>query len=749
MNNNNNNNKEDSSLSSSNSSSSNSSSFSSFVYEPDGPTSSLTTCLEDDQLLRFVDDIYFEEVEKRFNQVALVWDDDDDNHGCISSVPTIDASHFGYCLGMQENSEFGDELLQALRQRRNTNTRLNKMELYNYYHLLISPTFDCATRLFFNMCDKDMDGRITIKDVEKMLLLSASTNSLSITGDEAHRFASLIMQQVDTQQTGYLEVNQIQNLMKETLTKKQQSNQKREDINQISTSSTSTSTSTSNQDHQNDEVAKTMWILEITVRRYWRRAWMVTVWLTLCMGVFGWKFMQYKRRPAFQVMGYCLSAAKGAAETLKLNMALILLPVSRNLLTWLRRSPFLGSFLSFNDHLNFHKLIAGGIVIGVILHGGTHLACDIPRISSTNSFIFQTTFGNSFGNQQPSYLQVLCTIEVATGIVMVILMAIAFVLATNLPRRRSPSLPDPVRRVTGYNTFWYSHHLLIVVYVLLIVHSMFLFLANNFVEKTTWMYLAIPVLIYTGERIYRSIRSETYEVDILEANMYTGKVLHLKLSKPTNFTYKSGMYIYIKCPHVSPFEWHPFSLTSGPSDNYLSVHIRTLGDWTSHIHILFKEAMMSKPCNGPKVYIDGPYGAASQDHAKYDIVLMIGLGIGATPFISVLKDIGNNRLSKQPPNHVNDDIEIGEERGPLKAYFYWVTREHASLLWFKDSINEIISKANQNQVIEMHNYLTSVYSSGDVRSILLSVTQSLYPSKSGIDLFSQTQVHTFFTSKLV
>lgn len=39
------------------------------------------------------------------------------------------------------------------------------------------------------------------------------------------------------------------------------------------------------------------------------------------------------------------------------------------------------------------------------------------------------------------------------------------------------------------------------------------------------------------------------------------------------------------------------------------------------------------------MYIDGPYGAASQDHIKYDIVLLIGLGIGATPFISILKNI--------------------------------------------------------------------------------------------------------------
>lgn len=129
-------------------------------------------------------------------------------------------------------------------------------------------------------------------------------------------------------------------------------------------------------------------------------------------------------------------------------------------------------------------MIAGGIVVGVILHGGTHLACDFPRISGSNKSIFQQTIAVRFGYHQPTYLQILMTTEVTSGIAMVVLMAIAFSLATKWPRRRSPVLPLSLRQVTGYNTFWYSHHLFILVYALLIIHSMFLFLTNNLMEKT-------------------------------------------------------------------------------------------------------------------------------------------------------------------------------------------------------------------------------------------------------------------------
>lgn len=72
-------------------------------------------------------------------------------------------------------------------------------------------------------------------------------------------------------------------------------------------------------------------------------------------GLFAWKFFQYKNKAAFHVMGHCLLAAKGAAETLKFNMAIILFPVCRNTLTWLR-STRARLFVPFDDNLNFHKV---------------------------------------------------------------------------------------------------------------------------------------------------------------------------------------------------------------------------------------------------------------------------------------------------------------------------------------------------------------------------------------------------------
>ncbi|KAJ8458478.1 hypothetical protein OPV22_031404 [Ensete ventricosum] len=589
-------------------------------------------------------------------------------------------------------------------------------------HLSAEPSLLPQIRFALETNGSNLQGEITVEEIEKAILSSALMNKISLSHEEAEECAQLIVEELDAGHGTVESLKQEDNLAK-----------------------TSAHTGWSPSRPTSSSGGLTMSRIDLFLRTHWRRAWVVLLWLAACMALFAWKFVQYRHRLAFEVMGYCLCTAKGAAETLKLNMALVLLPVCRNTMTWLRRSRRINSVVPFNDTINFHKLVAGGIVIGIILHGGTHLTCDFPRIANADRLVFRQTIAYCFQYHQPSYVQIVLTTEGATGIAMVALMIVAFLLATR-PSRRSPaSLPRPIGRWAGFNAFWYSHHLLILVYVLLVIHSMFLFLTHDVSEKTTWMYIAIPVLIYAGERMFRTIRSEIYNVEVVKATIYPGKVLSLKLMKPAGFTFRSGMHIYVQCPEISRFEWHPFSLTSAPEDDHLGLHIRSLGDWSCQIYSLFQEALVSRKPDRPRVSIDGPYGAASQDHAKYKIILLIGLGIGATPFISILKDIANGLRRPPPPeDDVGDTNGRRTGSGPEKAYFYWVTREQGSFEWFRDIMKEVSVLNKRQGVIEMHNYLTSVFEEGDKRSALVRAVQALHFMKSGVDIISKTPVRTKF-----
>ncbi|ONK66055.1 uncharacterized protein A4U43_C06F3700 [Asparagus officinalis] len=77
------------------------------------------------------------------------------------------------------------------------------------------------------------------------------------------------------------------------------------------------------------------------------------------------------------------------------------------------------------------------------------------------------------------------------------------------------------------------------------------------------------------------------------------------------------------------------------------------------------------------------------------------------------------------------------------AHFYWVTREPGSFEWFKGVMNEV-AEMDRKGVIEMHNYLTSVYEEGDARTTLLTMVQALNHAKNGYDIVSGTRVRTHF-----
>lgn len=219
------------------------------------------------------------------------------------------------------------------------------------------------------------------------------------------------------------------------------------------------------------------------IQENWKRIWILGLWLIINLVLFTWKFRQYEQRAAFKIMGYCVCLAKGAAETLKFNMALILLPVCRRTLTKLR-STKISVVIPFDDNINFHKIIALAIVIGTAIHAIMHITCDIPRISSCPKQKFMTYLGPNFDYKQPSYMDIVKSIPGVTGIIITVFMAFAFTLATHSFRRNVIKLPWPFHHLAGFNAFWYAHHLLVLVYILLVVHGYFLFLSRSWYSKT-------------------------------------------------------------------------------------------------------------------------------------------------------------------------------------------------------------------------------------------------------------------------
>ncbi|KAJ6415120.1 hypothetical protein OIU84_004006 [Salix udensis] len=714
------------------------------------------------------------------------WSEVQSNFEKLAKDGYLYRADFAQCIGMKDSKEFAVELFDALGRRRRLKVdKISREELFEFWSQITDQSFDSRLQIFFDMVDKNEDGRITGEEVKEIIMLSASANKLSRLKEQAEEYAALIMEELDPERLGYIELWQLETLLlqKDTYLNYSQA-----------LSYTSQALSQNLQGlRKRSRIRRVGRQCVYFFQENWRRIWVLAVWVVIMIALFTWKFYQYKQKQSFQVMGYCLLTAKGAAETLKFNMALILLPVCRNTITWLR-STRLGHLLPFDDNINFHKdyfnceTIAAAIVIGVILHAGNHLACDFPKLINSSHDDYDLFLKDDFGAKKPSYASLARGAEGVTGILMVIIMAVAFTLATRWFRKSLIKFPKPFDRLTGFNAFWYSHHLFVIVYILLVIHGACLYLVHKWYKKTTWMYLSVPVLLYAGERALRFFRSGFYTVRLLKVAIYPGNVLALQMSKPPQFRYKSGTsntsretasknlaHHMLNLGFISE---HPFSITSAPGDDYLSVHIRQLGDWTQELRRVFSEACEC-PVAGksgllradettkkilPKLLIDGPYGAPAQDYRNYDVLLLVGLGIGATPFISILKDLLNSIVKmEEQADSVSDisrtsDMSNGsndtsssnkvspKRRKALRttnAYFYWVTREQGSFDWFKGVMNEV-AELDQRGVIEMHNYLTSVYEEGDARSTLITMVQALNHAKNGVDVVSGTRVRTHF-----
>ncbi len=121
-------------------------------------------------------------------------------------------------------------------------------------------------------------------------------------------------------------------------------------------------------------------------------------------------------------------------------------------------------------------------------------------------------------------------------------------------------------------------------------------------------------------------------------------VIELRFRRPRAFQYNAGQYVRIAIPQITSFQFHPFSLSSAPHEEYVTLHIRPLGNWTKKL-----QALAGK--GDPKevqLLMEGPYGSLSVDltHPRYGMVLCVSGGIGVTHCRSIARSLIHDHIQK-------------------------------------------------------------------------------------------------------
>lgn len=438
----------------------------------------------------------------------------------------------------------------------------------------------------------------------------------------------------------------------------------------------------------------------------------LVVWMGINIFLFVWFYLFYDLGDQFfytrHLLGSALAWARAPAAVLNFNCMLILLPVCRNLLSLIR-----GSFVccgrsmrkQLDKNLSFHKLVAYMIGLMTAVHMIAHLL-NVEWYNNSRRGVYDklstalsnledtenTTYLNPIrttnvdAQQTPTYF-VFTTIAGLTGVI--ITLALILIITSSM---------EVIRR-SYFEVFWYTHHLFVIFFAGLVFHGAGFIVRrqvstdppHNFTlckdrsddwgripecpipqfaggPAQTWWWVIGPMILYICERLLRLIRY-MQRVQYRKIVMHPSKVLELQLVKD-GFKMEVGQYVFLNCPVISQLEWHPFTMTCAPEEDAISIHIRSAGDWTDKLIDIMQQ--LPEGAQGPKMGVDGPFGTASEDVFDYEVSMLVGAGIGVTPFASILKSIWYKFKISNPKLRTR------------KIYFYWLCRETHAFEWFAD-----------------------------------------------------------------
>ncbi|CAI5793052.1 dual oxidase 2 [Podarcis lilfordi] len=408
--------------------------------------------------------------------------------------------------------------------------------------------------------------------------------------------------------------------------------------------------------------------------------------------------------------------SRGAGASISFMYSFILLTMCRNLITFLRET-FFNCYIPFDSAVDFHRWIATGALIFSVLHTLGHIV-NVYIFSVTPLSVLSCLFSNTFtndGSQFPRkyYWWFFETVPGMTGVLLLVVLAIMYVFATHYFRRIS------------FQGFWITHHLYVLLYILVIIHGSYALIQ----QPRFHIYFIVPALIYGADKLI-SLSRKKVEIAVVKAELLPSGVTRLQFQRPQDFDYRSGQWVRIACLSLGTTEYHPFTLTSAPHEDTLSLHIRAAGPWTTRLRELYSPESIAEIGKYPKLYLDGPFGEGHQEWNKFEVSVLVGGGIGVTPFASILKDL----VFKS---------SVGSRILCKKIYFIWVTRTQRQFEWMADIIREV-EENDQCDLVSVHIYITQLAEKFDLRTTMLYICERHFQKVLNQSLFTGLRSVTHF-----
>ena len=376
--------------------------------------------------------------------------------------------------------------------------------------------------------------------------------------------------------------------------------------------------------------------------------------------------------------------SRATTTPIELDGAIILLPVLRRLLTWVRRT-WLGHVVPVDEAVTFHRIVGHTLFALCAAHG---VAILIGYERSTKPFIAQ-----------------LSSERALTGTVLLLVFTVMWVGAWQV-----------VRRSKHFELFYFTHLLYIAWFVLAVAHAPGILGAAALG--------LVGLVVELGVRLARRGKATA----IVAAQPLRSGVTRLEIRKPAGFTHRPGDYLFLKIPSIARHEWHPFTITSAPESAVFTVHARSLGNWTAALRDRAEQQRKRATAEEIVAHIDGPYGSPTGHVFESRFAVLVGAGIGVTPFASILESIvlRANGQGVRPTTL-------------QKAHFFWLNRDRYSFEWFAALLAEL-ERTDGAGVLDVNIWMTG--GRAGATSVALELARQVAHTAGDKDVFTGLRTKT-------
>ena len=406
--------------------------------------------------------------------------------------------------------------------------------------------------------------------------------------------------------------------------------------------------------------------------------------LGLMAGVGAWQGVRVaKYRHAF---GWGLILAKTCAGAIYPALFFSIISMSRYLSSILRWSTYT-RYIRVDLSLAFHIRMSLAVVALATLHGIGHLG---------GTFVFgsrpsrQEAVEHVLGSKikHGGYVDYIRTLAAITGLAA---LGLVYIVA---------AFSHPWIRKRHFNLFQLVHLLMYPIIGLLMAHGALAL----FQSPRLGYVLALPTFLIIAERVtrtYMGYRSLPASVRIVDSETV---VVQFSIPAWRLWRHRPGQFVLLQVPALSRWQWHPFTISMCHGDD-VQLHIKTDGNWTRRLRGLGQV----------EVGLSGPFGSPAESFYEYSHTILVGAGIGVTPFSGIMANLQarEDRMYGGPDTAPNaspiGDIVTNEKtrhwlphsppkpspaaslrtRPSRRIDFHWIVRDRDHLGWFSNILNSV------------------------------------------------------------